>query len=131
MNTGYTYDALSRLLAVPHQANSATIDGAGYVYDAAGNRTSRTALPSNLPSQFTYDPIYQLTQVMRDTKAESYAYDAVGNRTYQPGSPYTYNGSNEMLTREGCTVHLRQQRQPLARPTAAARRITVGISRTG
>jgi YD repeat-containing protein len=25
----------------------------------------------------------------------------VGNRTYQPGAPYTYNSSNEMLTREG------------------------------
>jgi YD repeat-containing protein len=25
----------------------------------------------------------------------------VGNRTYQPGVPYTYNSSNEMLTREG------------------------------
>jgi hypothetical protein len=35
------------------------------------------------------------------TQKESYTYDAVGNRTYQPGAPYTYNVSNEMLTREG------------------------------
>jgi YD repeat-containing protein len=27
--------------------------------------------------------------------------DAVGNRTYQPNAPYTYNTSNEMLSREG------------------------------
>jgi len=102
VNTSYSYDSLSRLLSVLHQANSATLDGVSYVYDAAGNRTSKTVLPSNLTSAFSYDPTYQLTQVMQGTKkTESYTYDAVGNRTYQPGAPYTYNSSNEMLTREG------------------------------
>jgi RHS repeat-associated protein len=68
----------------------------------AGNRTSKTVLPVNLTSNFSYDPNYQLTQVMQGTKrTEGYTYDAVGNRLYQPGVPYTYNNSNEMLTREG------------------------------
>jgi len=102
VNTSYSYDSLSRLLSVLHQASSATLDGVSYLYDAAGNRTAKTVLPSNLTSAFSYDPIYQLTQVMQGTKrTESYTYDAVGNRTYQPGAPYTYNSSNEMLTREG------------------------------
>jgi len=102
VNTSYSYDQLSRLLSVIHQGSAGTIDGASYVYDAAGNRTSKTTLPSNVISAFSYDPIYQVTQVMQGaTRAESYQYDAVGNRTYQPGAPYTYNSSNEMLTREG------------------------------
>jgi len=85
-----------------HQAGSAALDGASYAYDAAGNRTSKTVLPSNLTSAYSYDPVYELTKVMQGTtQKESYAYDAVGNRTYQPGAPYTYNSSNEMLMREG------------------------------
>lgn len=81
---------------------SSTLDGVDYVYDAAGNRVSKTALPSNVASAYSYDPAYELTKVMQGaTQKESYTYDAVGNRTYQPGAPYTYNVSNEMLTREG------------------------------
>jgi len=102
VNTSYTYDSLSRLLSVLHQAGSTALDGASYAYDAAGNRTSKTVLPSNLTSAYSYDPVYELTKVMQGTtQKESYTYDAVGNRTYQPGAPYTYNSSNEMLTREG------------------------------
>jgi RHS repeat-associated protein len=102
VNTSYTYDPLSRLSSVLHQAGSSTLDGTDYAYDAAGNRTSKTALPSNVASAYTYDPVYELTKVLQGTTTkESYTYDAVGNRTHQPGAPYTYNSSNEMLTREG------------------------------
>jgi RHS repeat-associated protein len=102
VSSSYSYDTLSRLTAVLHQLGSAPVDGADYAYDAAGNRTSKTALPSNLTSAYSYDPVYELTKVMQGTtQKESYTYDAVGNRTYQPGAPYTYNSSNEMLTREG------------------------------
>jgi RHS repeat-associated protein len=102
VNTSYTYDSLSRLLSVLHQTGNTTLDGASYAYDAAGNRTSKTALPANLTSAYSYDPVYELTKVLQGaTTKESYTYDAVGNRTYQPGAPYTYNSSNEMLTREG------------------------------
>jgi YD repeat-containing protein len=102
VNTSCAYDSLSRLLSVLHQAGSAALDGVSYAYDAAGNRTSKTVLPSNLTSAYSYGPAYELTKVMQGTtQKESYTYDAVGNRTYQPGAPYTYNSSNEMLTREG------------------------------
>jgi RHS repeat-associated protein len=90
------------LLSVLHQLAGSTIDGASYTYDAAGNSISKTALPSNMSSSYSYDPAYQLTQVMQGTtRTEAYTYDTVGNRTYQPGAPYTYNTSNEMLSREG------------------------------
>ncbi len=102
MDTTYTYDPLSRLLSVLHQVGGSTIDGASYAYDAAGNRVSKTTLPSNVTSNYSYDPAYQLTQVTQaNAQTEAYTYDAVGNRTYQPGAPYTYNSSNEMLSREG------------------------------
>ncbi len=98
----FCLESPSRLLSVLHQVGGSTIDGASYTYDAAGNRTSETALPSNVTSSYSYDPAYQLTQVMQgSTKTEAYTYDPVGNRTYQPGAPYTYNSSNEMLSREG------------------------------
>ena len=55
--------------------------------DAEGNRLTKTALPSGNPnpvsvlSQYTYDPIYELTQALvNGTVAEAYTYDAVGNR---------------------------------------------------
>ena len=42
VNTNYSYDSLSHLLSVLHQAGTNTIDGASYLYDNAGNRTSKT-----------------------------------------------------------------------------------------
>jgi RHS repeat-associated protein len=98
INTNYSYDSLSRLLSVLHQAGSTTIDGASYVYDAAGNRTSKTNQLNNVTEGYTYDPLYQLTQVAQGaTTTESYSYDAVGNRLSSLGvSPYAYNPSNQL-----------------------------------
>jgi YD repeat-containing protein len=98
INTNYSYDSLSRLLSVLHQAGSTIIDGASYVYDAAGNRTSKTNQLSNVTEGYTYDPLYQLTQVAQGaTTTESYSYDAVGNRLSSVGvSPYA-----------GCPTHSR------------------------
>ncbi len=104
VNTSYAYDAASHLLSVLHQSATATLDGTVYTYDASGNRTSRTALPSALTSSFSYDPLYQLTQVTRSSDGqvtEKYTYDAVGNRLTSPGAPYTYDPSNELVSREG------------------------------
>ena len=94
INTNYSYDSVSRLLSVLHQAGSTTLDGASYGYDYAGNRTSKTKLP-----QITsYDPIYELTQVLQGaTTTESYSYDPVGNRLSSLGmNPYSYNPSNQL-----------------------------------
>jgi YD repeat-containing protein len=47
----------------------------------AGNRTSKTNYLNNITENYTYDPLYQLTQVTQGaTTTESYSYDPVGNR---------------------------------------------------
>jgi RHS repeat-associated protein len=98
INTNYAYDSVSRLLSVLHQAGSTTLDGASYGYDFAGNRTSKTNYLNNITEGYTYDPIYQLTQVTQGASTtESYSYDAVGNRLSSLGvNPYSYNASNEL-----------------------------------
>ena len=98
VNTSYSYDSLSHLLSVLHQAGNTTLDGASYTYDAAGNRTAKTNYLNGLTSNYTYDPLYQLTQVTGGT-SESYSYDAVGNRLSSAGVPqYNYNASNELTS---------------------------------
>ena len=78
MSTNYQYNSLSQLLSVLHTGAS---DGASYVYDNAGNRTSKQNLLTGITENYSYDPIYQLTQVLqRANTTESYTYDLVGNR---------------------------------------------------
>ena len=95
VNTTYQYDSLSRLLSVLH---SGANDGANYTYDAAGNRLSKQNLLTGVTENYTYDLIYQLTQVMQGTNTtESYSYDPVGNRLSSPGlSPWNINSSNQL-----------------------------------
>jgi len=96
--TNYTYDNLSRLLSVLHQLSGSTIDGTSYGLDNAGNRTSKTDQRASVTSNYTYDSLYQLTQVTQSANTtESYSYDPVGNRTASLGvSSYTTNSSNEL-----------------------------------
>jgi RHS repeat-associated protein len=105
VNTSYGYDSLSRLLSMLHQAGTVTLDGAGYTYDNAGYRTARTNYLNNITEQYTYDPLYQLTQVTQGaTTTESYSYDAVGNRISSLGmSPYAYNSTNELISTPSVT----------------------------
>ena len=105
VNTTYAYDSLSRLLNVLHKAGTVTLDGAGYAYDSAGNRTAKTNYLNNITEQYTYDPTYQLTQVTQGaTTTESYSYDAVGNRLSSLGmSSYAYNSSNELTSTTSAT----------------------------
>jgi YD repeat-containing protein len=60
-------NAVSRLLSVVHQQSSTTLDGASYAYDPAGNRISKTNYLDGSISQYSYDPLYQLTQVIEGT----------------------------------------------------------------
>jgi RHS repeat-associated protein len=98
INTNYSYDSVSHLLSVLHQSGSATVDGAGYTYDYAGNRTSKTNYLNGITSNYGYDLIYELTQVTQGGgTTESYSYDNVGNRLSSSGVPsYSYNTSNEL-----------------------------------
>jgi RHS repeat-associated protein len=88
-----------------HQTGTTTLDGASYSYDSAGNRTAKTNLLNNVAEQYSYDAIYQLTQVVQGaTTTESYSYDAVGNRLSSLGmSPYAYNSSNQLGSMPGVT----------------------------
>jgi len=110
VETSYSYDTLSRLLSVLH--NGGSLPGsAGYTYDAAGNRISKTAVqqaspnPVSVTSNYSYDPIYELTQaVVGGTLAESFSYDAVGNRLTSAGpTSYNYNASNELTSTSAAT----------------------------
>ncbi len=107
--TNYQYDTLSRLSSVLHQISSrsgtTTLDGATYVYDAASNRTSKTDNRTSVTSSLSYDPLYEVTQVVQGSNTtESYSYDAVGNRLSSLGVPsYSYNGSNELNSDAGMT----------------------------
>jgi RHS repeat-associated protein len=56
-------------------------------------------------SNYSYDAIYQLTQVLQGANTtESYSYDPVGNRLSSLGvSPYNYNSSNELTSTPSAT----------------------------
>ena len=84
---------------------SSTIDGASYILDNAGNRTSKADWLANVTSSYTYDALYELTQVTQGTNTtESYTYDPVGNRTSSLGvSPYNYNNANELTSTPNAT----------------------------
>jgi RHS repeat-associated protein len=105
VTTDYAYDNLSRLLSVLHKLSGCTIDGASYTVDAVGNRTAKVNhLPSAPSEAYTYDAIYQLTQVVQNgsTTSESYTYDPVGNRLSSlAASPWNYNVSNQLTSITG------------------------------
>ena len=127
VTTNYSYDKLSRLLSVLHQSctregalsecqsgpptradscvrwGCSTIDGAVYTLDAAGNRTSKADELAGVTSNYSYDAIYELTQVTQGANTtESYSYNAVGNRTASLGmGTYTTNSSNELTAVNG------------------------------
>jgi RHS repeat-associated protein len=100
VNTSYSYDSLSRLLSVLHQAGGATIDGASYVLDNAGNRTSMQNLMNGVSSGYSYDAIYELMGVQQGGSAtENYTYDKVGNRLSSITSTVNqYDSSNELTS---------------------------------
>ncbi len=92
--------------------NSGSLPGStSYTYDAAGNRLTKTAVqvgnpnPVSVLSQYSYDPIYELTQALvGGSVAESYTYDPVGNRLTSAGPvSYTYNISNELTSSSAAT----------------------------
>jgi len=101
----YAYDNLSRLLSVLHQSGATTLDGASYTVDNAGNRATKTDQLAGVTSNYTYDPIYELTQVTQGVNTtESYSYDPVGNRLSSLGvSPYNYNASNQLTSKPNTT----------------------------
>src|ERR1700735_560723 len=121
VTTNYSYDNLSRLLSVLHQVSASTIDGAAYIYDSAGNRTAKTNELSAVTSNYTYDPLYELTQVTQaNNTTESYSYDPVGNRLSSLGvSPYSINSSNELTSTPSATYTYDNNGNTLTKVTSA------------
>ena len=103
VNTSYTYDNLSRLLSVTHAKSGATLDGATYTVDNAGNRNSKADLYAGVTTNYGYDNIYELLNATQGASTtESYTYDPVGNRLSNlSGSGWSNNTSNELTSRPG------------------------------
>ena len=85
--------------------NPITLDGASYTVDNAGNRTAKTDQYASVTSNYSYDAIYELTQVTQSsTTTKSYSFDPVGNRLSSLGvSSYTNNSSNELTSTSNAT----------------------------
>jgi RHS repeat-associated protein len=108
VDTNYQYDVLSRVTSLLHQITgkkgTTTLDGEQYTYDAAGNRLSRADQLTQIFSNYTYDPLYELTGVTQGANTtESYTFDAVGNRLTSLTASYTYDISNELTAQTGVT----------------------------
>ena len=95
-------------LSVLH--NNGSLPGStSYTVDAAGDRTSKTALQQgqahsgSVTSNFSDDNIYPLTQAVVGGNV-CYSFDAVGNRltSLDPAS-YTYNSSNQLTATSSAT----------------------------
>jgi RHS repeat-associated protein len=121
VTSNYTYNNLSQLLSVLHQVGASTIDGAVYTVDPAGNRMAKTDKHANVTSNYTYDPLYELTQVTQSTTTtESYTFDPVGNRLTSLGvSPYSVNTSNELTAIPGTTNTYDNNGNTLTKVTSA------------
>ena len=84
------YDDRNRQTSVVHQASASgsTISSESYVYDRAGNLTSKTV--DGTTTGYGYDAANQLTSEAYAGYSASYAYDANGNRTGK-----TLNGTTQ------------------------------------
>jgi len=105
VNTSYGYDTLSRLMSVNHAKGGATLDGATYTVDNAGNRTANSDLYAGVTTNYGYDNIYELLNATQGGgTTESYTYDPVGNRLTALGSAaWSYNTSNELNSCPGAS----------------------------
>lgn len=136
-SSAYSYDNLSRLLSISYTAGCAPVPppepqclhmvrlgSVRYTYDAAGNRASKSTTlgtSSTTTENYSYDPIYQLTQVVQGTATtESYSYDPVGNRLSSLGvSSYSYNNSNELISTPNATFTYDNNGNTLTKTEAA------------
>jgi RHS repeat-associated protein len=112
VSTNYAYQPNTNYLqSVLHQiAGPATIDGATYTYDNAGNRLMKIDNRTNTQYNYSYDNIYQLTTVTQGLTTpptiENYTFDLVGNRlTDFAGNSYSYNNPSNHLDSVGSTTY--------------------------
>lgn len=85
MRTGYSYDSVSRLLTVLHQANDVILNPARYAYDANGNTLSD---PSG--KSYTWDFENRLiSATVPGTGTVNFKYDPFGRRIYKSSPTWT------------------------------------------
>ena len=90
----FGYDSRGRQTSVDHKTSSnAVLSEEDYVYDYAGNLTSKTV--DSVTTTYTYDDIDQLLTESRTGYSASYTYDANGNRASK-----TLNGTTEVYTND-------------------------------
>jgi RHS repeat-associated protein len=77
----FGYDARGRQTSVIHKTSNtgSTISSETYIYDDAGNLTSKTV--NGTTTTYGYDNVNQLTSEAKTGYSASYTYDANGNRT--------------------------------------------------
>lgn len=92
-NKAFSYDKGNQLLS--QEISSAQLNEI-YTYDAAGNRTSRTATKNGVATNtaYSYDNNNQLITV----NGQPYYYDANGNRTKDSPYRYTYNKFDQLTS---------------------------------
>ncbi len=102
--TTYAYNNHSNLTSVLHQHGATVLDGFGYTPGSVGNRTARVNFATGDTDAFSYDPLHQLTEVVRTVSGtsnttETYSYDQVGNRTSSHNAAsYALNSSNQLTS---------------------------------
>jgi RHS repeat-associated protein len=117
-----TGEPLTRQAGTGGQANN--VQNLSYVWDDAGNLSSRQDLRQALTESFTYDALDRLTLASGPAaQSTSIAYDAIGNissktgvgsYTYHAtrkhavvsagGASYSYDGNGNLISRSGATV---------------------------
>jgi RHS repeat-associated protein len=103
----YEYDDANRLTLLANKKSDDTVlSSFTYEVDKTGNRTKRTrdsGLGSEKQLRYTYDNIYEITEVYQlepsTETLETFSYDNVGNRTTDADySDYSYNSNNQLTS---------------------------------
>ena len=96
MPTGVNHGAVAAKVG----RNDSCPCGSGKKYNLNQGPAIRLNPLNGATSNYTYDPIYELTQVVHGTTTtESYSYDGVRNRLSLLGmSQYNYNPSNDLIS---------------------------------
>ena len=89
----YQYDALDRLSVA--QAGNPVTGTQQFVYDAVGNRLSKTA--DGGVTNYTYPGTANQLLAVTGATNRSYTYDGAGNPTAIGGLSYTYNNANRLV----------------------------------
>ncbi|MFH1232191.1 MAG: RHS repeat-associated core domain-containing protein, partial [Planctomycetota bacterium] len=108
--TTYQYDNANRLLDLANTINGGVnISTFAYTYDKVGNhltKDERRGTMDAVTSNYSYDNIYQLTQVTdQQSQVTNYVYDKLGNRTTAEGKAYTSNNLNQYTQVDSTTLN--------------------------